>query len=327
MVKRLQTFILVSIITLFIWLIAEAQSLDTQGQLLQVQLKVAEQSRLVITSGSTNSTVQLELQGSTASLDRLLHNLTGTMLLTLETPGEFTIDLQERLSEMPPFKGSGVNIRSVDPDFMERVVVERLITVDDVQVRPTEPNGVELRGSPTVSPVTVSVAVPESALGAFQAAKYVNVVLDDLSLASLSPGPHTINVPLAISAGVGTTHAVISPSTVALTLDVRDSTETWTPEAPLPVQVQLPADLAGEYRITVVDDRFIEVTFTGPSQSIERLKQDRARAVPFIALTSDDLARGVTAAAIQFRSLPAGVTATPAQTSVTVEITDLTPGE
>ncbi len=333
MLKRLQTFGLATIITLFIWLSAEAQSLDTDSRNIQVQLVVPDQSNLVLTSSrSSINPVKLDLQGSTAALDRLLRELSGTVQVSLTTPGEFTLDLQDRLSRMPPFKGSGVNIRDVDPAFIEQVVVERRVMVKDVPVRPPTLAGMELRGQ-SVTPAIVDVALPESKVAAFEAARYVNVAPNARALSGLGPGTHTLNVPVQVPPDVGTEHAVITPSTVTLTLDVRDNTETWMVggaggSAPLPVHVQLPPDLIGEYRIRLAEgDGFVAVTFTGPSQGIELLRQDRSRATPFIALTSDDLAKGITSAPIQFRGLPAGVTATPDNASVTIEeITDLTPG-
>lgn len=332
MLQRLQTFILVAIITLFIWLIAEAQSLDHKSQLLQMQLTVPEQSNLVITSSRTSiASVKVELQGSTAALDRLVHSLGGTVRVVMDAPGEFTVNLQERLSQMPPFKGSGVSLRDVDPAFIERVVVQRRVTVTDVPVRIGAITGVELRDSPVISPTTVEVAVPEESLEAFQEARYVNIATDPSVLAELTPGRHTINVPLEIPRAAGTQHATITPSTAALTIDVRDHTETWIVGAPgsspLPVLVQLPPDQVGRYRVRLEEnDRFVDVTFTGPSQGIEQLRQDRARAAPFIVLTSDDLARGVTSATLHFRDLPPGVTATPARTSVAIEIIDMNSG-
>jgi hypothetical protein len=334
MLQRLQTFLLVTIIAVFIWLIAESQSLDRDEPSVRVQLAVPEQSDLVITSArSAVGQVKLALQGSTGALDRLVRTLGGTVRLIVDAPGVYTLDLEEELSRMAPFKGSGVNIVDVDPAFIEQVVVQRRATVEDVLVRVPPPPGVKLRGQPTVEPQTVDVAVPQDALEAFEEARYVTVALDPEAVSDLGPGVHTINAPMEIDPRVGTEHAAIRPSTVALTLDVLDNTETWTVgapggPAPLPVHVQLPPDRIGEYRIRLADgDEFIGVTFTGPGQGIELLKQDRARATPFIALTSDDLAKGVTSASIQFRDLPPGVTATPTRATVTIaEIVNLTPG-
>ncbi|HEB60478.1 MAG TPA: hypothetical protein ENJ06_01495 [Phycisphaeraceae bacterium] len=331
MLKRLQTFILVTVITVFIWLIAEAQSLDTETHSLQIHLQVSDPQSLIITSDTkTATTVQVEFQGSTATLDRLLHNLSGSVNLLLDTPGEETIDIKNHLSRIAPFKGSGVNIRKVEPAFIENVTVERLIHIKDVPVHAPELSLVTLASAPEVIPDKIEVSIPESMAEEMRSSRYAIAVLDPVQterIRQLQPGVHELSTRVELPDKKLNKFAKLVPSSVKLKINIHDNTETWTPD-PLPVQVQMPPNMTGEFRIVFPEeDKFIKVTFTGPAQGIEKLQADRAAAAPFIALTSDDLVQQVSSAELRFRNLPEGVIATPDKTTVSVKIIKIQPPE
>jgi hypothetical protein len=318
MLKRLQTFVLVTTITLLIWLIAESQSLDAATKQIQLRLITPEASGLIITSGgSDDRIISVDLQGSTASLDRLLNrlnNLGGSIDLVLDTPGEPLVDVMDALTMSPPFRASGVNVRSVEPPTISGIRIERVVEIPDVRLAlPDLPAGVELMETALIQPPVVTVRAPESMASVLAENRIGEIILSETVLDGLQPGLNVLEQQrIRLPASGNQALVVIDPPTARVTLNVRDATVTWESERELPVNVLLPADLTGEYRVVLNQrDRFIRVRFTGPAQGIEALQADLPRAVPFIYLRSDELEAGEGQAVLRFQQLPVGVIATP----------------
>ncbi|MCK4872648.1 MAG: hypothetical protein KAS72_07975 [Phycisphaerales bacterium] len=324
--KRVQTGGLVAIITLFIWLIAESQSLDSKSQLIQLNLRVPAGSNLIITSDHPETaSVKLDLQGSTAALDDLLHRITTPIDVTLDTRSIHRVDLRETLAEIPPFKDSGVNLRDVDPQVIERVVVERLVQLENIPVYLPDLPGID-HDPPTIAPATITASLPESLAGRLGATPTAVVNISSIADEFAAGRQIDRQLPVRLEGLADNPLVTLTPATVQLSVAVKDSISRWT--STLSVWVQMPADLTAQYGVEIAkEDKSIEVVFSGPSDVINTLSQavDLSNVAPFIALTSDDLFNGVQTAQLRFRELPEGVTAIPAKEQVSLTITP-TPG-
>ncbi len=335
----LRTLVLVCLVTLMVWLLAEARTLRTQAAEVSPRIEAGVASELLVRAApgfEFPEAVKLSLSGSTAGLDQVLRSLQGRLLLRvgIEIPasvGVHEIDLREVLRNSELLADAGVAVNEVSPDRV-RVQVDELRSIA-LPVRAIEPDGVafESGGNPRVSPSTLRVEGPGGAIERLEGAEGL-VRLDAATVESLRPGVQEtirrLRVELPEDPDRWSTE--FDPEFVDVTLTLRSRTQSYT-LAPMPVQVLMAPGEVGRWRVTLQPGQqdLVGVEVTGPSDQIDRLRSGEVVPTAMVQLTFDELERGVESKRAIVTGLPRGVQVSPdAELSVRLSIQRIsTPAE
>jgi hypothetical protein len=296
MLKHLKTLPLTIILTILIWMYAEAEFTSTQdGVPVRIQIQAARPDQTSIRIVDEKGTpvrgvnVQLTLQGAKGQIDRILQqsqtplageaSLPPTLTLTLGENEDKTVSLLPRLNAMAYFRDKNVRVLACSPDHVE-IDIDRLVRFS----RPLEKlnrNGV---------PVTIDHFDPQS----------VDVVIPAKVLEKLGrEADITVSAePQQRLAGtVGVVHSVpvrIVPVFKGESIASRDDRITVTPQdavcflkvnaefsehyilpRAIPILVTGTAEVLSPYRIDVTP-REVSVEVAGTPDAIAKLKSAMA---------------------------------------------------
>lgn len=300
--KILNNIILVTLVTLLIWIYAESESLRTEDFAATVVITSPPGSGrgvwIVDSPGRPTMEIKLRLEGGAAAIDALRRQLHTSIPLTPggelpKDPGQHAIDLRTALRASPVFAKSGVTIAEATPSTVS-VLVDELIS-KQLPVRVDLPIGTETVGPPEVQPGLATIILPrtlEAALGDLP----VLASLDHASLAPLTPGrlERVPGVPLLAPAAVRDQPFVsIEPRAATVTVTLRDQTA-FIDLATVPVQIRISPVAYAEWDVDIPQDsRFLrDVKVTGPSDLIAQIREGKLPVIAYISLTPEDLERG-----------------------------------
>ncbi len=326
---RLRTFVIVTLITVMVWLLAESRMVQTRTLEAQVVLTSVHQvgegsseQALVVRQRAKRpggedqvriATIQAE--GSAAGLDRFVRVLENRIELRIgrEIPAELgihTLDLRAILRQSPAMNVHGVIITEVSPETIT-VEVDELVT-REFRLRVDMPVGVELDGVPRTDPAMIRVRAPSSVLLRVES-NQAHVRIDPSKVAQLSPGRLETIPGVAVELpGIDGQdwQTQIEPRQVDVFVTLRTLAENYTIDR-LPVQVLMAPGEIGRWRIKIdeADKDLINTMVVGPAQAIELLKAGEVVPQAFVTLTFEDLER-------QIRSKPAQILGLPSQCRV-----------
>ncbi|MFG0299144.1 MAG: hypothetical protein ACF8K1_06050 [Phycisphaerales bacterium JB047] len=315
---QIRTVIVVTLIAAMVWLLAESRMV--RSRTIEAQLTISSgqptgEIEFVMrqSSGDVGSrTVTIEIEGSTAGLDRFARELQNRVELRLgrevpPRPGEHTLDLRSVLRDSPNLDVHGVTVKAITPP-------EIVIEVDELEVRELRvqamlPPGVQTDGSPRVEPASVQLRAP-SALLADLKTQLATVTLSSAQLAQLTPGRlETVPGGVVEIEGIAPSDwaTSISPAQVDVLLTLKTVTQRLELD-PLPVQVLIAPGEIGDWRVEIDDtDRdLVGVLIEGPVEGIEALRSKSTRPRAYVLLSFEDLERGVSAKPAQIMNLPPG---------------------
>lgn len=315
---KAKTAALVTFFTILVWVFAEGESLQTKRTVAEVAfpaLTGESYAVRVIEGQGWRGRVELQVEGSTASLDGLESELGRGVVLTPgmegvpRESGEHTIDLRRALRGHPEFQSRGVTVLSAEPPTV-RVVVEELTTVT-LPIRVEAP-GEELDGAAQVVGVAeAEVRLPRRVAsqlsgGLSEGASVVARVRSE-DLAPLQEGIRsTIQVRLEAGAALaGTRFLEIEPAQVDVQLTVRSKTETVVLPS-VAVDLRLPPGELGRWDIEVPqgEQSLRDVRVTGPSDLIEQIRSGGLVVRAFVRLSFEDLEAGVSSKRAEFSAFP-----------------------
>lgn len=318
-----RTVVLVTIVSVLVWLLAESRTVRSQVIELTPSLEVGNESGVLTRAAAGTQwpdSVRVTFSGSAAGLDQVIRSLRGRLLMRvgIEVPASaqtHEIDLREVLRRSDLVAAAGVTVEDVDPP---RVLVE----VDDVAtvmvpVKPLLPDGVQFEpnGSPRANPASIRVTGPRSVVSRLEGAEAeVRVLSGDIG--SLQPGRVSTLTGLRFSLPIDADRWAtrIEPGQVDLSLTLRSRTAELTLPA-MPVQVLLAPGEVGRWRIAPEPgfQDLVGVVVVGPSDQIERLRSGEVVPTAFVSLGFDELERGIESKPAQLQGLPAGVRVSPGQ--------------
>ncbi|MEQ8770111.1 MAG: hypothetical protein RIB60_06340 [Phycisphaerales bacterium] len=321
----IRTLIVVTVLAALAWALAESQTIQTEPLSLQLVLADGSEGQSAREEGPVvrvapdeewGGLVEVTIAGSAALTDALGDRLLGTVTLTVgadfpSEPGIHEIDLREAMRDSESFRGSGVTIESVAPARV-RVEVGQL-GVRELPVAVVVPEGVELDGTPTVTPGTVRFIAPRSVLDEYGPAAVVSAIVGERELGPLVPGrAETVrNVPVQLPPGTDLGWSIrLDPSRVDVGVTVRSKSATLTIPT-LPVQVRMSPAEVGRWSINIepADQDLIDVVLTGPQEQLDRIQRGEVRPSAVISLSFADLEAGIETARARVADLPAGVRA------------------
>lgn len=330
---KVRTVIIVTLIAAMLWLLAESRMVRTRTIETQLAITSVEPPggvQLVVRQApgvERTRTVELELEGSTSGIDRLMRQLQSRVELRLgreipARPGLFVIDLRAELRRSPDLDMHGVTIKSVTPETVEIEVDELEIREFPVQVQ--LPDGVQTDGAPRAEPLLVRLEAPVSVLQTLEK-KTASVVLTQEQIDQLSAGRlETVPGAVVEIEGVDASSwaATIDPSQVDVLLELKSVTQQLELDA-LPVQVLIAPGEVGRWGVEIdaADRDLIGVLVAGPVEAIEALRTKAVRPRALVSLTFEDLERGISGKPAQIMNLPPGCRVVSPERTVGLRIT------
>jgi hypothetical protein len=333
--RAVRTGVLVTIIAVLLWLMAESQMV--QSRTIEVQIVLVSASASTEEGGTVvraspdviwERTAELTLQGATSELDRVVRLLGGKMELRLgqeipSTPGRHDLDLRSIWRQNPEIESSGVSVAGVVPE-MARVEVDELVKVA-LPVRVELPIGVQVQGTPQSEPEQVELIGPASTIEQLQSSgATARAIVQAELLDQLQPGrAETVRgVPIEVTGlDSGAWETRLLPRRVDVRVLLRSQTESLE-LGPMPVQVLIAPDEIGRYLIEIApaDRDVVGVSVIGPANAIEQIRSGSVVPTAYLSLTLDQLESRVSSAQIRVSGLPPGVRMSGADRTVQLAI-------
>lgn len=312
--EKLTTFAVVSLITLTIWLYAEAESLGRESIVSRVEIASGREDISVRPDDTFDGRVSVEISGSKSAIARARQTLDQRINLQFSDLDLSAIDGPQRVRLAPALRNNerlqatGVSVDDVRPSEVE-VTVTNLV-VAQLPIRASL-SSLEVAGDVTVDPPTCSVRLPKAVYESEQAWPEVLARPTQEQIARLpDSGPVSLQVPVTLPESMRSTLGVelLTPR-VTLRFAIKNTLVAASFSAP--VQVLLPSIEQTEWEVTLeADDALIDVDLQGPQEIITRLKSPSEGLIAILALSSDDLAAGITSKPVSFAVLRDGLAVT-----------------
>ncbi|MDF1869017.1 MAG: hypothetical protein P1U30_01400 [Phycisphaerales bacterium] len=318
-----RTVILVTFLAVLIWLLAESRMVQTRIVELQVVLVGNTQDpthEFVVRPSPSevwSASVDLELEGSLASLDEVSRELRGRVQLMVgdQIPsrvGVHELDLRSALGHLPALRTRGVSIRSLSKDVV-KIEVDELIELE-LPVRVDLPDSVALDGPPRAIPQTITIKGPSTLIADYED-RDVIATPPPSAISALIPGrletipSVAINLPFASEprSAQGWT-PILTPSRVDIRLTIRSLTQNTTIDR-LPVQILLAPAEVGRWQVTLNpgSEDLVAVQISGPTAALEAIGSGSIVPSAVLSLSFQDLERSISTKQIQILGLPDGV--------------------
>ena len=318
----IRTLLLVTIITLVVWLLAESRMVQTREVRLRLTLvstpNSAERPMVIRPAPGEvwNGTVTVELEGSLASLDAATREMRGTLDLLIgqqvpQSVGVHELDLRTILRENPVLRSQGVGVRSLSTDVAVVEVDE--ITTLQIPVDVVLPEGTRLEAPARTQPESVTVRGPRSVVARFEGTD-AKAVVPEMAMASLTPGQFGV-VP-GVQARLPSIELpredawipTVSPTRVEVRLTLRTLAQSVVVER-LPIQVLLAPGEIGRWdvRMNPGDEDLVQLRLEGPTEAIESIRDGSVAPRAMLVLSFQELEQGITTKAPVVLGLPEGV--------------------
>jgi hypothetical protein len=331
-ISHLKTIALATVVSTLVWIFAEGESLQSKSMDITATFPTEPTSPVVIRPEDPHfrGTARVRLEATARSLEMATTAVGSKLRLVPGSPGvpsepgnQRVVDLREAVAAMPELKALGVSVTDVQP----RSVVVKVIRMvgRELPVRVELGADVPTDGDPISVPATVTVRMPESAMtGLPEGAAIIAGVSEEDIRRIRGDGPQTVPATLRVPAALnGVEPVIIQPDTCTVNLRVRRKVETYKIPT-VPVWYSLPPTEDGnKWSIEMLDKFLTDVTLTGPSDEIARVRATGPGQLivkAMVELSSDDLQNGIASKTVTFPGLPPGVTAASNATSVRVKI-------
>ncbi len=307
--QKIETFIVVTLITVLVWLYAEGRNVATYAnEPVSVKFVSGDGEGLTI-SPDNPQRVLVSFEGSNA-MKQALEAATKDGPITLpvvEQPNASSsvqnIIMKDALNDSI-LSDLGILVISTDPAVMP-VTVRRLVSVQ-MSVEPVVLE-VDLAAAPTVDPARVDVKVP-AALADLAGELSLIARVPPADLASIPANtPRALSVRLELPEALRDQPVELSARNVAVTVIIRKQTDTLTLTS-VPIHINVPPLLLQQYRIALPEDQVVirDVKLSGPADAIASIRDKRFRVWAELRPTADELDAGLDQAQL-FLHLPPGV--------------------
>jgi len=325
--EGIKTGAMIALVSVVVWLFAEAQSITELAIETEIRFEAGADRTLRVVDPDWSGMATARLDGPRSAIDLVSDELSRGVTLSLgaagvpRSAGEHVINLSDAIQGAPPLKGSGVSVVGIEPATIS-VEIDRMVRLEDVPIE-LELTGIELEREAELSPSTVTVTLPSEAAQSLGDSPTViaRPSPEDLRLAEEGVR-YTFRAPLSLPRGASNRAGVtISPSMVQVSIVVRRRVESHTVSF-APVWVLLPPNEMERWRVEIPpEDQGVEdVTVTGPSDVIERIRLQQLTVVGVVELTDVELERRIDSKAVAFPLLPDSVTVDAAGRRISLRI-------
>ncbi len=323
MIGRIRTAILITIISVAIWMVAEQGSLTEARETVRVSFYVPDADRdkleLVRPEDFTGE-VDVELRGAQSAVQAARESLSELQRISPEQAGfsgredgTYDVDIAEIISALEAVMSSGVEVISTRP---ARVMIE-VIRLQKVAVSIVADVGeLDLDGTPQMSPSSIEVTMP-ARLAADAVQYQIIAAVDPAELMDLPPGEQVqrqatqLVLPLELRGVRGV--RPLPTSRVTVSFIVRRTT----------AQVELPSVVIGivtppstfDAWTLTLEPAVVRARARGPEEAIERIRSNATPVIGVVDVVPADLREGPMQIAIawfirdggRLKALPAGV--------------------
>lgn len=287
------------LVAALIWIWAEGESLSTrQTEPIELRLPDEPTNDLAIRADDPgwNGTIRVRLEGSVRAVDDAVDRLGKQIRLPVVLEGmpttpvtRFPLKLRELISRMPALANSAGIVAEVTPAEI-LVTAERMVT-RQLPVRVELATPVPLDGEPVATPPAVSVRLTEAAavdLG--PDAAVIAVVPEADLIRARAEGPLTVSLPVRRPAGVGA-GSIVTPDAVSVSVRIKQAIDTVRLPT-VPVWFSLPPTEDGaQWSIEILDKFLTDVTISGASEDVQRVRNGQIPVKAVIEFSSDELER------------------------------------
>ena len=278
--ERFETWVIVSVITVLVWLYAEATVLQQQnGQAIQLRFTAATSQDYAIEPAGP-VTVRVSFEASSGQYQQFRQLTNAPLPIELEPSGGETIDQQTVVLEDAILRAGlaeiGISDVEVEPATLN-VTLKPLREVDlRVQVQTGRLPLLEDQ-PPTTTPEAVAVTVPidvaRDLRDSFAVARLADVVTSDGEVGEQVAR----DVPLEFPAAIDFDSPFVSAPmrTVQVNYTLADLDETIVVER-VPIYISLPVSLQKQYVVQPRDEatRFLlDVELQGPPDVLQRIRE------------------------------------------------------
>lgn len=316
---RIETGVIVTFITVLIWLFAEGESVRTDS--VTVTLQFTPPVGQTVSISPRQEQIRFTYRSATRQQQRFQERLREPLQIVVEPDPERplrSISLRDRLRTHPAVEGQGIELVTVDPEAM--LVRAQKLTRVNLPVL-VVPGTLRLSGTAVVNPPQVEVLVPEADAAAVAHAR-VEVQLDQIT-ADLVPGQsHTLTLPVTIPNSLPSAVAA-NPEQVEVTFTPASRAQALT----LPhvrIMIQAPPRLLARYEVRLRDDMLVlpePIEIVGPAEKIDVLRAAPDAVVAVLRFTAEELASGIQSKPVEM-NLPDGVAARTVPPRVNFDIID-----
>jgi hypothetical protein len=295
--KDILTYVIVTAVTLLIWVWAATETREQQTFSVRVEFIVPDPDEWLIEPAQRTTTITV--QGSRLSLDTMQERVRRPLQVeVLPRPGTQPIDLLAAIRENPAIEETGVNVMSADP-FSVELRIDEMIR-EQARVRPYLPR-VQTIGEVQVDPEQVTVTIPRGMRQQLPAELIVEPVIDQQRLDRLEPEVRQpMEISLRLADGTATGDRIrIDPPRAQFTFAVRSRIRELALDS---VRVQLagPPEDHHDYLVEVEDSVLRDVTIRADSNLIDRIEQREALVVAMLHVSSREKEQQITAKPISY---------------------------
>ena len=310
--SRSLTFVVVTAITLLIWIWAAGETRDSAT--LYARVGFTTPSNFNVIAGPTeDQQVAISVQGSARSIQRLrtaleepVRLMTGSNGIPQEA-GQHLVSLSEALQGLESFVTGDISVILTKPGEIEVEIdsmTQLAVPVEALMGDAT------LGGEAIANPSTATLTLPSRIVALVPDAK-VLAEPTKASLAGLDPGRrHVIIVPLRLPRALRPfeDEIRIEPKSVDLAFNLILRTSTSTVQD-IPVQIAFAVEEHEDYVISVVEDaRFLsDVVVEGSTDAIARFENEKPRVIAFVVISNADLREGIIEVPVTLWQLPDGL--------------------
>ena len=296
--RHVQTFAVVTIVSLLIWMLAESEGVRSATLRVGVNLEPESGGRVleVLPGQDFTDMVGLTMSGPTARIDILTRELRGTLRLAAgmpNEPGEHRVDLRAVLSAYPAIRDSGVTITDADPPAVNVYVDDLASREATVVVR--VPEGA-LAAAPSPTPAKVTLRYPSRLASRLPAVVEVYATIPLSSLDLLPDGKFAtvpgvaLTPPDTLGGQPGSRFVVIDPPAVSVGLTPASS-EVRHVLPTVPVQLLIPPIEFDKWVITIdpTDLSIQDAAVTGPADLVQQVVDKMILVVAVVQPTFGEL--------------------------------------
>lgn len=288
--REFGTILIVTAVTVLIWLWAAAETIDQESFGTRITLTLPEAASWQISP--RQEFVRLSMEGSKLAMQQAEQVLRQGLHVPLRaTIGRQTVDLLDAVRQAGELEATGVKLLGVEPATVD-VDVDQLVAAT-ARVRASLP-GVQTDGEIDIEPAEATLTMPSALRQRFAGDLLVEAFVDRTRLDRLTPGQrHTLEVRMRPPDGLAAADGVkIEPSTAKLSFTVRSRTREFRMDS---VRVQLagPPEDSREYLVDLDETVLRDVTITAESDLIRRIEADEAPVVAVLHLSNREKEQGI----------------------------------
>ena len=288
--EKIQSWLIVTVIAVLVWLYAEGQAVTEQPRQVEVEFVAPAGVDLRVEPASVSVTATFSASASQMrQVEALLRR--GPMQVEVRRPeGEATytetMPLGEVLMRETELGQMGVNIVEVTP-AARQVSVEPLVT-REAEVRVEVEPGFHVQ-RPRVEPRTVELTVPAS-LADLAQREPVRAPLTELGTFEVDE-EQTVEVMLELPEVLRARRWVrMEPRTAQVTFTITRQTETLTLTS-VPIRILMSPVMLRRYDVDVADEDLVlhDVVISGPTDVIEQVRSGELAVAAVVEPTVDEL--------------------------------------